>query len=216
MNYLSSKVHIVLLMLFCANVLNGQPTIRIGHAEGVIVGKILDSLTRQPISDVLIRIDSIGSLLGSSDSLGYYKIDHIPEGQHILHVVNYFHSYDRKYPVTIHANDTTYYDFNIVTDDEYNAELARKDIAQGIVKIKEGGIEIADPFPPWPLFNKYGFEYENVSVPMYGYWDSYNAVVLEYLDRRNGKGWNQKFKKEYIEWYRVHRAEWNRVHKDNH
>ncbi len=79
------------------------------------------------------------------------------------------------------------------------AAQARKDLASGKVYLMSGGLKFVSSFDQKinVLRDKYGFQsYDTGCVIIGDCNEQYNAIVMIYLNLRNGKGWIDRFNRE--------------------
>ena len=85
----------------------------------------------------------------------------------------------------------------------YNAALAKKDIRQGKIRILSFGFPSIPPEDMCTITKKYGFIEDNLGCVIDGDIrgvQRYNEVMSEWLEKRNGKGWEERFNKDIEEY----------------
>ena len=192
-NYL---IFILALAVSCAAKVSAQGPVIPTQSKGRIVGRIIDEMTGEAIERANVRIE--GTYTGAvSDRSGYYTITGIPPGLYALSVSALEHDTFVQDSVSVLANQTDTINISLRIQCESYADSARSDIQHGKVQLRLGGLIVSLPDSvERPLLRKYGFEYLFTGV-LYYCDGPYNDVVEEYLEKRNGKNWRERFDAEY-------------------
>ena len=181
---------------------NKQPT------SGIVSGKIKEIYTNLPISYTTVKIKDTDLKAVSNDS-GFYMIKNIKPGIYNFEISSPGCRTVNKDSVRIDEGQSLVLDF--VLSDKWDCykyiDTAYNDIKKNKVKILIAGLTVKkeSSTPKYlvkrfeesmkKLSEKYGFEYKNVgcTFPCSG---EYNKIITEYLEKRNGKDWEEKYDEE--------------------
>jgi len=179
-------------------VLNAQSEIK----GGQIFGTIDEYPTNQPVPYTNI------SLLNNEDSLvngtvsdfeGNYKINKIPFGKYSLEITQLGYLDQKISDVEIRNGENLRIDISLKDYSYQYEETAKQEIANGDVEIWLGGLINNPSKIPDSLANsihkKYGFRLVLIGCDPTGE-DKHNAIIKEYLDKRNGENWEEKMNAE--------------------
>jgi len=168
-----------------------------------ITGCITEYRTGEPVyrANVLIKGTTRGA---QADRSGLYQIGGISPGIYQLRVT--LVGYVPEETDSVILVDGIQARVNVVlrTKCDTYADSAAADLKKGKVRIRISGEDrrrlSASDDELRQLSLRYGFEYE---LSRYGWLypcdsDSYNRVVNDFLERRNGKGWWSQFDRDYI------------------
>lgn len=91
----------------------------------------------------------------------------------------------------------------------YNYFSAKEDIKNGDIHLLTIGEPSLNPAIEDSITKRYGFRYENkgctvTEIKMKGI-GTYNSVVEDYLEKRNGKGWETKLKRDYNQCFEMNK-----------
>jgi len=155
-------------------------------ATGAVSGVVRDSITRAPLAGVAVFADST-NVSTDTDSTGRYVLTHIPAGSHSISVSYIGYVSIKHKPVLVKPGQTASIDIDMANFEDGAEEMARQDIANGLVRIMLAGLQIGE-VPDSAYTDKYGFRY-TFNCTVWGFAAKYNAVVEKYLNKRNGPGW---------------------------
>lgn len=146
----------------------------------------------------------------TTDKNGKFELENLPFGDYQIQVdINNYLSVDTIISLSEKNTKT-----NIILDDRklwkyvdstqlakypYNADIAKADLENGIVKVLRSGLS-KTPYDQLNLItSKYGFKYEGVGGCIVGGYqqqamDNYNEIVFDYLDKINPSGWRDRLK----------------------
>ncbi|HUI29019.1 MAG TPA: carboxypeptidase-like regulatory domain-containing protein [Candidatus Acidoferrales bacterium] len=190
-------------LLVEATVAYGQVVPRTSSSHyGTITGTVRDSATGEPIHNASIALDSSVQLMVGSDTGGNYLISKVPLGKHSLRASYIGYDAVMRYGVEVAANETTRVDIYFKDQDAKWADQARSDLANGFVRIWFAGLGVS-PTPDSAFTEKYGFAPVVLGCNSFGS-DAYNAVVIKYLEKRNGQGWYQRFWDDWDAYLKEH------------
>lgn len=169
----------------------------------IITGCITEYGTGEPVdrANILVKGTTRGT---ETDRSGFYRIKGLPPGVYQLRV--HLIGYVPEETDSVVLLDGIEARVNLVlrTKCDTYADSAAADIKKGKVRIRISGEDrrmlSASDEELRQLSLRYGFEYE---LSIYGRRypcdsDSYNRVVNDFLERRNGKGWWSHFDRDYI------------------
>jgi hypothetical protein len=182
------SVILILILLFQLSLAQNRP--------GSITGKVLNLETKELLSKanvVLYTSRDKGYDGVLTDTNGHFDLKNIPAGIYKLKVSYIGYQASTLEPLIVRPDSCDTLSIQLDPYMGYSAEDARKDLANGKVRIYEGTWFLVPGQSE--LAHKYGFEIEQTGCSPLG--DSrYNSIVYAYLDRINGKGWFYKYKQE--------------------
>jgi hypothetical protein len=163
------------------------------HGYGAFTVSVIDSVSGDPVY-ANITLDSMD--LGFVYSTATVEFDSLPSGNHALRVnaIDYI-PYERLINIT--PKDTQHLVILMLDYEHGYGELARRDIARGLVRILLPGLQVGE-IPDSTFTDKYGFRYDP-HCTFTGFEDKYNEVVEDYLNKRNGPGWQASLRAEFSE-----------------
>lgn len=194
---------LTLLFLFTFSVIAQQKT-------GTIKGRVTDAETNEVLigANIILLSTQIGA---ATDIDGNYIIRNVPFGSYKLAIS--FVGYETKTlgPFEIKSDNSLNVNVDLKSDTDLNvnvsletswgklsAEDAWKDINNGIIQIYLCG---------WPLYSKehadlaekYGFNIACTGCQPLNT-TRYDSVMVDYLKKRNGENWYEKF---LVEWNKI-------------
>jgi hypothetical protein len=183
-----------LLMIFSSGF--AQTAQRAQRESGTIVGTVVDHRSGESLYSVNIVID--GTYLGAATNLdGYYSILNVPAGIYGLKASMIGYAPQRRDSVLVRLGDTVHVDFRMRDMCAVWADIARKDLAEGKVRLLSGGLTVftvpRDEVDK--LTRKYGFVYDLMGCTFMCE-QEYNEVVMKYLEARNGVDWWERYIRE--------------------
>lgn len=180
-----------LVLILNTSILSQQKT-------GTIKGKIIDTETFEPLIgvNVLIEYTSLGA---ATDVEGNFIITKVPSGHYKL-VISYV-GYEKTTLGPFEIQPDTDLNVNVSLETSWgklSSEEAWEDINNGIIQIYLCG---------WPLYTKehkdlaeqYGFKIACTGCQPTNT-ARYDSVMVDYLKKRNGENWYEKF---LIEWNKI-------------
>lgn len=187
---------IVLIALTVAGGVEAQEKVGAGAQAanfGEVVGVVTDSVTQEPLQGAAIILDST-DLGAPSDAEGHYRIKKVPPGAYTMTVrfIGYEATSRR---IDVSAGKSTRVDVRLRVWTYRCADLAKQELAEGIVVLWVGGLVIS-PIPDSSFTDKYGFRYVLIGCDPTGE-KEHNEVVEKYLDARNGEGWYERLMSEW-------------------
>jgi hypothetical protein len=198
MNYFIIIYH--LSLLFCVlniSSLNAQSKITkqdLGSNYGSLCGTVRDTITNIPLRGINCVVDSTSLGAVTNDS-GYYYINRIPKGRYKIKYSCVGYDLVIKNDVDIYTGEVKTIDVTMRDYSYFGADIAKQELARGIATIWLGGLIVA-PIPDSTFTDIYGFRYVLIGCNPTGE-DKHNAIIEEYLERRNGKDWYDKL---FAEW----------------
>ena len=207
-NYLNyyQVIFLLIIAIYSPDIL-GQDNMKYGS----IYGEVVDSVTHEPMvgaSIILLRTQ----LGASTNENGRYFIEKVPPGTYNLMISLIGYSPKIVENIIIKSGESLKLN-EILRDYNYKyADTAKKELSKGIVNLWIGGLIIIAKNPSsipdsvrQEIINKYGgFKYVPIGCDPSGA-KEHNAVIEEYLEKRNGKGWRQRMEdelKELEEYYK--------------
>lgn len=201
-NYLNYyQVTFLFLISFCFTDILGQTNIKYGS----IYGEVVDSVTHEPMvgASVILLKTYFGA---STDNNGRYFIKNVPPGKYNLMIsyIGYFKKIVEN--LVIKSGESLKLD-EILRDYNYRyADIAKEELSKGIVNLWIGGLVVIAKNPSsipdsvrQEVINRYG-GFKNVLVGCVPTGvKEHNAIIEEYLENRNGKGWRKKMEDELKE-----------------
>ena len=192
------QVAFLLICAICSPDILGQNNIKYGS----IYGEVVDSVTHEPMvgASVIISQTQLGA---STDANGRYYINKVPPGTYNLMISLIGYSQKIVKNIVIKSGESLKLD-EILRDYNYRyADIAKEELSKGIINLWIGGLVIIAKNPSsipdsvrQEVINKYGgFKNVPIGCDPSGV-KEHNAVVEEYLDKRNGKGWRQRMESE--------------------
>lgn len=167
-------------------------------------GKVVDYFTKETIVGAnIILLNTTNGV--TSDIEGNFTIHNLIPDKYILRcsIINYTPSIDT---IQLYANETKTITIEMLDEKETLANQAYIDIRNGKLKIYLGG---------WPIFGapldeinkiaeKHGFQYvfDGGCDPYAFHWDKYNEIIMNYLDKIQGKEWRENIQEEKEELYK--------------
>ena len=172
---------------------------------GNIYGTIIDSVSKEPVWACLKIVNLEDSSLYDvcTENDGTFKITKIPIGKYDIKIIALGYFSKIKKDIVVKAGEKI--ELNEVVRDYayYGEDKAKEELSKGIVHLWIGGLVItAEDNSSIPdsvrkaVIDKYGgFEYILIGCDPSGA-KEHNAIVEEYLEKKNGKGWREKMSEE--------------------
>jgi hypothetical protein len=142
-----------------------------------------------------------GEYGAATDVKGRFIITKVPPGRYTLHALYIGYQRYETAPFTLYADSTYCLDILLDPYQGLTAEQAREDIKKGVIRIYMWASMIGYSKAHADLAKEYGFEIGNTGcTPIQT--ARYDSVMVQYLASRNGKGWFDRFLKEWnkIKW----------------
>ena len=170
----------------------------------VLKGKVIDNATKEPIIwvNLLLQGTSDGA---ATDVNGDFAIYNLAPGKYILKCFKLGYP-ELKDSISLGTGEIKTVNIGMLDYEEAKAQQAIIDIQKGELKIYWDG---------WPIFGapfdeinkiakKYGFQYvfDGSCDPTAFHWTKYNEIIMNHLDKINGREWRDKIRKEKEELYK--------------
>ncbi len=173
---------------------------RIVH--GSIVGIVRDSASQSPLEGVNLAIESTTHQT-FSDTNGHFVLSHVLPGNYKLSAFALGYELVVLDNIKVIKGRNTQMDIFLPKIPPPSVEEAREELAQGIVHLWVVGLIANNSIPDSSHSSKYGFQYTWIGCVDYDA-KEHNAIVREYLDKRNGVGWQEKLQAEWEAYLRTH------------
>ena len=166
--------------------------------KGVVVGYVMEARTKEPLLGVNVHVKGTAFSV-KTDADGYYCFELDLFGGYSLEVETAGHGMQTK-PVVFLPGESDVANFHLLTESEIWEKEAKRDIREGTIRIIQHGIvvtSIISPEEDRKITERYGFVYGGGGCVIPSGESVYNAIVNEYLDKRNGKGWRKRMDAEF-------------------
>lgn len=189
-----TSLRTLILFMILAGQTFGQTT------GSLIKGKVSDPESNEALigASVILRTPDGRDLpYGAVTDLdGQFAIQLVPSGVYVLRATYVGYQAFESAAFNVLPDSTYIFEIRLDTYHGLSAEDAREHIRRGIVQIY-----LWAGFPTYgkeriALAQKYGFEIATTGCLGFRT-ERYDSVMIQYLEERNGKGWFQKFQKEW-------------------
>ena len=206
---------VLLITAVCCGIVSATAQVKEPAQTGTIIGSVVDDETGEKLPWCNVTIGE-GTTVARTDSNGTYLIADLAPGLYSLSFRYIGYRAAKVDSVLVKASDTVRVVQRMVSAlSVYHgyADSARKDIAAGKVRIMVVGLIIRAEGDPTPeeeksVTTKYGFVYDYTGCDLTGQ-GYYNQVAKEYLDKRNGPGWEERVRAELEALRKSHRPREN-------
>jgi len=192
------QIIILFLMTNCFSNLYGQTNIKYCSIYGVVV----DSVTHEPIvgASVILLQTYLGA---STDNNGRYFIKNVPPGKYDLMISCIGYLKKNIENLVLKSGESLRLDETLRDYNYRYADIAKEELSKGIVNFWIGGLVIiaknSSSIPDsvrQEVINKYGgFKDVLIGCDPTGA-KEHNAIIEEYLEKRNGKDWRKRMEEE--------------------
>jgi hypothetical protein len=176
-------------------------------AQTIIKGKVMSVFTNKPEAYVTVRAILNSFLISGTetDAKGNFELKISSQIDSILLVFSCFGYEDTKIPLIISNIVKLEGEFIIGRKFKEEELILTKEDAE--LDIRNGKIQFylyALPIPNIDILNqvaqKYGFQYVPINLPVnqnvIQSVEQYNSVIQKFLEKQNGRSWNERFKKD--------------------
>ena len=177
--------------------------------QGTLIGLVTEKSTGKPLQGV--RVDLVGTIVNAlSDADGKFQLREIPMKSYSVKFSLTGFAELKVLSVTPRPGDTLKVELEsslVQTQDTSTARLCKEARERAVkdttgarlVHILRGGFANPDSATQRKMADitrRYGFEtlYGGCVQPC---WNEYNAIIYQWLDKRNGKGWRKEIENLY-------------------
>lgn len=169
----------------------------------LIYGTVTDSVTGEPLAGATILISYYDNLkikkdVNGTDINGNYWLKKLQPGRYDLKFMYIGYSAELRKGIIVNSGSTIKLDVNL--KEPYIGQ-ALEEIRKDSARIWRGGLIVIAGKSVIPdsilnaLYKKYGFQYELIGCDPTGE-EEHNAIIEEYLAKRNGVGWRKRMEAE--------------------
>ena len=187
---------IIFLFLLLANIVLGQQ-----KSDFEISGKLKIQIGTEILAPENVVIELFGEgKITTTDSQGRFKFKNLKSKEYNLRVLGYNFE-PKNFSKTLINESIENFDLFIITDCQFNGEIAKKDIKRGKPRLLLiGGIAPVIQSGQEKFENKYKIEYSDFGcIPdPYECVVQYNKIIFKYLDNKYGEKWRKDVRKDVI------------------
>ncbi|WP_299991871.1 carboxypeptidase-like regulatory domain-containing protein [uncultured Pontibacter sp.] len=169
------------------------------QATAFIEGRIVSGVNNKPLANVPVYLkhSTIGTI---TDSLGYFKIKDVPQGNYHL-IAREFGYAETEKAISVRSEPIKDLDITLAADCRYDRTAAKGDIASGKPKLLLVGSIAPVVYKNQHVFErKYKVEYFDFGCtpPAYECIKEYNKAIFSYLDKKYGDKWRKEVRPDVM------------------